>query len=191
MTNDLIGPLYFIMLNAHLKIVIERIQGVGWNRMKTKEENCRELLECIEDHRLIMKMFDVLESNLSFAMFTQFASTAITVAMELMFAIFYPFSFTQISMLLVSAFSSALEILPCCYYSNDFMVQTNGIVTAIYSSNFYEQSKEFQKTMIIFMQMTQKAKVVSAGKMFPVTLATFASIMKTSYTLLTVASQLR
>ncbi|XP_037915204.1 odorant receptor 33b-like [Hermetia illucens] len=191
LTNDLTAPLYFIILRAHLEILIERIQNVGWDPTKTQEENYEDFIGCIEDHRIIMEIYKTLQNAISSTIFIQFASTAVAVAMEILVILFFVINFTQLMMLFISTVAAAAQILFCCYYVNNFTVVTNELVTAIYFSNIFDQSMQFRKTAIIFMQMTQKPKVVLAGKMFPVTLVTFASIMRTSYSILTVANQLR
>ncbi|CAD7089112.1 unnamed protein product [Hermetia illucens] len=52
--HDLIGPLYFILLNRHLEIILDRIEKVGWDKEKTQEENYQDFIDCIEDHKLVM-----------------------------------------------------------------------------------------------------------------------------------------
>ncbi|CAD7089114.1 unnamed protein product [Hermetia illucens] len=191
LTNDLTAPLYFIMLRAHLEIVMERIKNIGWDPLKTQEENYKDFIGCIEDHRIVMEIYNILQNTISSTIFIQFASTAIVVAIEILVILLFAINFTQIVMLLITTLAATIQILFCCYYVNNFTVVTNELVTAIYFSNLFDQSMQFRKTAIIFMQMTQKPKVVMAGKMFPVTLTTFASIMRTSYSILTVANQLR
>ncbi|XP_037916544.1 odorant receptor 33a-like [Hermetia illucens] len=191
MTNDLIGPLYFIMLRAHLQILIERIQNIGWDPMKTQDENYEDLVNSIKDHKIIMNIYNILQNLISLTIFIQFADTAIVTAMQLLIILFYAVNFSQIIMLMVSSLASIIEILICCYFADSFTEVTNNLVNAIYSANIFDQSRNFQRTAIIFMQMTQESKVVLAGKVLPITLVTFASIMKTSYSLLTLANHMR
>ncbi|XP_037918472.1 odorant receptor 59b-like [Hermetia illucens] len=179
------------MLRGHLEIIIERIQNVGWDPTKTQKENYEDLIGCIEDHRIIMEIYNILQNTISITIFIQFASTATAVAIEIFVILFYAVNFTQVMMLFIAAVAFTIQILFCCYYVNNFTVVTGELVTAIYSSNIFDQSKEFKKTAIIFMQMTQKPKIVLAGKVFPITLTTFASIMRISYSILTVANQMR
>ncbi|CAD7089108.1 unnamed protein product [Hermetia illucens] len=192
LTNDLSGPLYFIMLNRHLEIVLDRIARIGWDKgSRTQEENYQDFINCIEDHRTVLSIFDILQNTISHTLFVQFVTTGVLLSMEALLYLLYPPNPTELAIIVSYVLDITLEILPCCYYCNNFMAITDRTVTAIFSSNFMEQSLKFRKTAIIFMQMTQKSHVVVAGKVFPVTLATFMSVMKVAYSLLTVATRLR
>ncbi|XP_037916219.1 odorant receptor 33a-like isoform X9 [Hermetia illucens] len=153
--NDVTGPIYLSVLTTHLRCIMGRIENLRHDPKKTDLENCKDLIDCIEDHRLIMDVFEILQGTVSYTILFQFI----------------------------------VEILPCCYFSNEFMSSTDEFVTAIYSTDWTDQGPEFKKLMIIFMEMTQQTKVIIAGKIIPVTLATFVSIMKISYSMFTVASQ--
>ncbi|XP_037916984.1 odorant receptor 33a-like [Hermetia illucens] len=190
LTNDLNGPLYFIMLNTHLKIIMERLENVGWDLKKSQEDNYNELVECIKDRRIVMNVFDIFQNTTGYVIFMQFASTALVLTMEALITIIYDLNFTELLLVVFYMLDVNVQILPCCYYSNKFMVLTDQFVTSIYSTNFPDQSPKFKKTAIIFMQMTQKRSILMAAKIVPVSLATFASIIKLSYSMLTLAKQL-
>ncbi|CAD7089107.1 unnamed protein product [Hermetia illucens] len=170
---------------------MERVENIGWDPKKSQEENYNELVNCIEDHRIVMNVFEILQGTTGYAIFVQFASTALVLTLEALHTIIYDLTFTEFLLVLFYFLDSTLQILPACYYSNKFMVLTDQFVTSIFSSNFPDQSQKFKKTAIIFMQMIQKSCVVLAGKIIPVTLATFMSILKLSYSMLTLARQLR
>ncbi|CAD7089109.1 unnamed protein product [Hermetia illucens] len=173
LTNDVSGPLYFIMLNKHLEIVLDRIRRVGWDKKKTQDENYQDFINCIEDHRIIMSIFDVLQNTVSYTVFIQFVTSAVVLAMQALLYVLYPPDLSQLGIIFFYFLDVTMEILACCYFSNNFMVITDKTVTAIFSSNFIDQSQKFRKTAIVFMQMTQKSHVLVAGKIFPVTLTTF------------------
>ncbi|XP_037916220.1 odorant receptor 33a-like isoform X10 [Hermetia illucens] len=136
--NDVTGPIYLSVLTTHLRCIMGRIENLRHDPKKTDLENCKDLIDCIEDHRLIMDVFEILQGTVSYTILFQFIDE---------------------------------------------------FVTAIYSTDWTDQGPEFKKLMIIFMEMTQQTKVIIAGKIIPVTLATFVSIMKISYSMFTVASQ--
>ncbi|XP_037916212.1 odorant receptor 33a-like isoform X2 [Hermetia illucens] len=187
--NDVTGPIFLYILKTHLKIIMGRIENISPDPNKSDWENCQELIDCIEDHRLIMDVFDVLQGTVSYTILFQFIGTAIVFCMNILLYFLYTLSLTEVLILMLFLFAEIVEILPCCYFSNEFMSSTDEFVTAIYSTDWTGQNPKFKKLMIIFMEMTQETKVIIAGKIIPVTLATFVSIMKISYSMFTVASQ--
>lgn len=160
---------------------------------------------------LVYSIFDVLQGTVSHIILCQFVATALVLVMiALNYLLFSP-NFTEVIALAFFVVAEISQILPCCYYSNKFQSTTDDIVTSIYSCDWYNHTTEFKKTLIIFMQMTQRGKVIVAGKVIPVTMATFTSvctfqepyrinkkkisffsqIIKLSYSLLTVAQRIR
>ncbi|CAD7086948.1 unnamed protein product, partial [Hermetia illucens] len=173
--NDITGPAYLYVLNTHLRITMERIESIKPDPKKSDSENCKELIDCIEDHRLIMNVFDILQGTVSYTIFLQFIGTALVFCMNTLLYFLYPLSLTEVLTVMLFLVAEILQILPCCYFSNKFMSSTDEFVNGIYSTDWTGQSPKFKKMMIIFMQMTQQTKVIIAGKIIPVTLATFVS----------------
>ncbi|XP_037916218.1 odorant receptor 33a-like isoform X8 [Hermetia illucens] len=187
--NDVTGPIYLSVLTTHLRCIMGRIENLRHDPKKTDLENCKDLIDCIEDHRLIMDVFEILQGTVSYTILFQFIGTACVFSMNILLYFLYTLSMTEVLIILLFLVAEIVEILPCCYFSNEFMSSTDEFVTAIYSTDWTDQGPEFKKLMIIFMEMTQQTKVIIAGKIIPVTLATFVSIMKISYSMFTVASQ--
>ncbi|CAD7093177.1 unnamed protein product [Hermetia illucens] len=53
--NDVTGPIYLNVLDAHLRIVMQRVESISDDSGKSDLEMRKEFIEVIEDHRLIMK----------------------------------------------------------------------------------------------------------------------------------------
>ncbi|XP_037918685.1 odorant receptor 33a-like [Hermetia illucens] len=186
--NDATGPVYLNILNTHLRILMYRIESLCNDPEKSDLQKQKELIEAIEDHRLITKIFDILQGTVSYTILLQFVGSCLVICMIILDYFLYNLTLTEIFTGLFFIVAEMIEIAPCCYYSNEFMSSTDEFVNSIYSADWTTESIKFKKLMIIFMILTQKSKVIIAGKVVPVTLATFASIMKISYSLFTVAS---
>lgn len=65
-----------------------------------------------------------------------------------------------------------------CYYGQELMYETSFITDAIYSymCNWIEQSPQFKKILIMFMQMTQRQMVIKVGGIAVVNLSSFMSV---------------
>ncbi|XP_037924334.1 odorant receptor 7a-like [Hermetia illucens] len=187
-SNDVIGPIYLNVLDAHLRIIMQRVEDISNNSWKSDSDMRNEFVGIIEDHRLIMKVFDILQGTVSYTIFLQFIGTSLVICMIILEYFVYNLTATETLTGMLFLLAEIFQIAPCCYYSNQFMSSTDSFVNSIYSLNWTGQSIKFKKLMILFMIFTQRSKVIIAGKVIPVTLATFASILKISYSLFTVAS---
>ncbi|CAD7093179.1 unnamed protein product [Hermetia illucens] len=54
-SNDVIGPIYLNVLDAHLRIIMQRVEDISNNSWKSDSDMRNEFVGIIEDHRLIMK----------------------------------------------------------------------------------------------------------------------------------------
>ncbi|CAD7086946.1 unnamed protein product [Hermetia illucens] len=174
--NDVLVALYLCILSAHLQIVMERFANIHHDPKKTEPESFQDFIECLEDHRIIMDIFEIIQNSLSVIIFFQLFSSIIVFSLSGL--IYFEFSptFTETTAVFISMGAEITEIFPSCYYSDKFMEKTDKMVFMLYSSNWMDLSPRFRKHLIIFMQMTQEKKIILAGKQIPITLTTFMSV---------------
>lgn len=53
--NNFIGALYLCILSAHLQTIMERFANVHYDPEKSEEESFQAYIECIEDHRIVLR----------------------------------------------------------------------------------------------------------------------------------------
>ncbi|XP_037916504.1 odorant receptor 33b-like isoform X2 [Hermetia illucens] len=182
--NDFLAPWYLSVLSAHLQIVMERFANIHYDPDKMEEESFQDFIQCLEDHRSIMDIFEIIQNTLSFTIFFQFITSILVFSTSGVIYFRFSLSLAETVAVFILMLAVITEILPSCYYSDKFMEKTDQMVFMIYSSNWMDLSPRFRKNLIIFMQMTQKKKVILVGKQIPITLATFMSVMKAMYTML-------
>ncbi|XP_037923668.1 odorant receptor 33b-like isoform X1 [Hermetia illucens] len=173
--NDFIGVLYLNVLSAHLQIIMERFANIHYDPEKMEEESFQDFVQCVEDHRIVMGLFEIIQKTLSFTIFIQFITSILVFSTTGLIYLRFSPSLTETAAVFLFMVAEITEIYPSCYYSNKFMEKTDQMVFMLYSSNWMDLSPKFRKHLIIFMQMTQERKIILAGKQIPVTLATFMS----------------
>ncbi|XP_037916503.1 odorant receptor 33a-like isoform X1 [Hermetia illucens] len=182
--NDFLVPWYLSVVSAHLQIVMDRFAIIHHDPEKTEEESFQDFIQCLADHRSIMDIFEIIQNTLSFTIFFQFITSILVFSTSGVIYFRFSLSLAETVAVFILMLAVITEILPSCYYSDKFMEKTDQMVFMIYSSNWMDLSPRFRKNLIIFMQMTQKKKVILVGKQIPITLATFMSVMKAMYTML-------
>ncbi|CAD7093183.1 unnamed protein product [Hermetia illucens] len=173
--NDSIGVLYLCILSAHLQIIMERFAHIHYDPEKTEEETLQDFIRYLEDHRVIMDLFEIIQKTLSFTIFIQFITSILVFSTAGVVYLRFSPSSTETAAVFIFMVAEISEIYPSCYYSNKFMEKTDQMVFMLYSSSWMDLSPKYRKYLIIFMQMTQEKKIILAGKQIPITLTTFMS----------------
>ncbi|XP_068081843.1 odorant receptor 67c-like [Anabrus simplex] len=91
----------------------------------------------------------------------------------------------------MSAFlaSEMLQLGMYCYFGDKIMTESEAVGTSAYSSPWYEGSLELKRSVRIIMTRSQRPSKVTMGKFMPLSLATFASILRGSYTYFTLLNE--
>ncbi|XP_037918021.1 odorant receptor 33b-like [Hermetia illucens] len=174
--NDLTGAVYLCLLTVHLQIILERFASIHYDPGKTEAESFQEFLQCLEDHRIIMGIFEIIQNSISYTIFFQFVASIFVFSTSGLSYLQFSRTATETAAAAIFMVAEVVEIFPSCYYADKFTEKTDQIVFMLYSSNWMDLSPRFRKHLIIFMQMTQKEKIILAGKQIPITLATFMSV---------------
>lgn len=90
--------------------------------------------------------------------------------------VFFERETIQLVLTIVYILCILLEIFPICYFGNLLMEHTKRLTFAIYDCNWVEQDHTFRKSVIIFMERSQRTSIILAGNMIPISLLTFASV---------------
>ncbi|XP_067634618.1 odorant receptor 7a-like [Eurosta solidaginis] len=182
-TTDSYAALYVCIIRAHMKTLLIRIEKLGSNPESTLQQNYEKLKMCIKDHKLLLKLFDIVHSVVSTTYFVQFMTTSLLLGVTLLnvmlFAVDDSARIGHVALLL----ALIMEIYPLCYYGQSLLDDSNLLAATIFHCNWIEQSAEFRKMLVLFTQHTQKPMELFAGKLMPINLTTFVSIAKFSFTL--------
>ncbi|XP_075167926.1 odorant receptor 7a-like [Haematobia irritans] len=124
-------------------------------------------------------------------MFQQLFIAAFTLCLTAINLTAFERSFTEKLFSVVYLGVILIQILPACLCVNYMMTETHFLTTAMYSCNWMDQNITFRRMLIIFMQRSQKANIVNAGNIISVSLATFLAIIKFSFSMYTILSQMK
>ncbi|XP_037941797.1 odorant receptor 2a-like [Teleopsis dalmanni] len=188
--TDMYPQSYMVLLIGHVRTLNARIERIGKNKNTHEEDNLKELVQCVKDHKLILEYFDCINPVISTSMCVQFLITALVLCSSTIYLISYSRSIAELIVFPAHLFALLIEIFPCCWYMDELQKETSNLTTAVYSCKWYEQNQKFKRAIIVFMQNTQKPKVIMAGGLAPVTLQSFVAIIKFAFSLYTLLSNL-
>ncbi|XP_013107918.2 odorant receptor 59b-like isoform X1 [Stomoxys calcitrans] len=188
--DDSYAVIYVNILRTHLQALVLRLQQMKGDDKDSEEKNVEELKLCIIDHKNIIELYNRVAPVISITIFVQFTITASLLGSTLINILLFA---TNVASMVASCFyvlAVVVEVFPLCYYAQCLMDENDYLAQVIFHSDWINQSVRYRKMMIFFMQRTQKTIEFTAGKIFPITLNSFLSIAKFSFSLYTVIKEM-
>ncbi|KAJ8943736.1 hypothetical protein NQ318_007184 [Aromia moschata] len=146
----------------------------------------KKICECIDHYDAIDQFVKDLEKTYSFVVFTQFVASILVICIScLQLSIVKPFTVPFFAMVIFVT-TMLTEIYLFCYYGTVLYEESDSIVNAIYMSEWYNYDNKSKKALITLMERAKRPMVVTAGKLLDLSLVTFTTIIRRSYSLLAV-----
>ncbi|XP_018303864.1 odorant receptor 43a-like [Mycetomoellerius zeteki] len=151
-----------------------------------KCKNSHEILSnCITRHMRLLRVIDIIEDTYNVILLFLFVYFAILFA-------FYGFriitlfdegndiSFPHLAYFASTVINIFAHMCLYCALGEILVVQCNKIYYAAYSNKWYTMNSKVTQNLLILMIRGSKPVYLTAGKIFPITMATFCSLIKTS-----------
>ncbi|XP_013104815.2 odorant receptor 43a [Stomoxys calcitrans] len=94
-------------------------------------------------------------------------------------------TFTQIISIIMYILTMMYVLFTYYWHANEMLMESVKVSEAAYAIPWYYGNHEFRKTLLLFIIRTQKPLQIMVGNVYPMTLATFQSLLNTSYTYFT------
>ncbi|KAJ3643971.1 hypothetical protein Zmor_026650 [Zophobas morio] len=141
---------------------------------------------CVVHHNATLSFIKEFEECFSPVVFSQFAGSVFVICfccLQMSKVSSEGFYFMQ----LVMYFSVILaQLYFYCYYGSTLFEESNNLTNAIYIGRWYDYDTKSKKALITLMERSREPITVTAGKILDLSLATFATILRRSYSLLAV-----
>lgn len=122
------------------------------------------------------RLFKNIRPVISTTFFLQFTVSAVVLSVAIVRFVFFDHGVVASLFTITCVSSILIEIIPICYFGTLLVEHTNKLTCALYNCNWMEQDQTFRKTLIIFMERSQKTNIILAGGMVPINLQTFISV---------------
>ncbi|XP_067620036.1 odorant receptor 33b-like [Eurosta solidaginis] len=191
LASDTYGGMCLALLSGHAHLLGKRVASIGYDESKTQEENTKDLIKCIADHNVLFDSHRKIGEIMGFSMFVQIISASLIMGFIIISMVFYSNNILEYFTYSILLFAGIMEVFPTCYYGTYFEVELDKLTVMLYSCNWMDQSREFKKNLIIFVEQSLKERNFKVGGMFALNLNIFFSICKGVYSLLTLALQMK
>ncbi|XP_077284425.1 odorant receptor Or1-like [Arctopsyche grandis] len=144
----------------------------------------QKLKECIKYHQEIIRFVVDQEYVFGYMYLGQFLVAVIVICVSAFQLTLIPISIKFVSMI-IYLMCMLMEIFLYCYHGNEISIKSVEIVNSAAKCGWYEENSKFTNTLMFLMQRARKPLQVSAGKLFSLSLSTFVSILRSSYSYFT------
>nr|AVH87255.1 odorant receptor 14 [Holotrichia parallela] len=144
-----------------------------------------ELRKCIKHLQMLIRICQTLEDIYSPLVLMQVLISLVVLCTCLYQVSSIPFGTKLLGNDLAYLLAIEMQVAVYCYVGSKLTHNALHIPTAIYESDWLNASLTFKKTMVITMMRMQKPMHITIGKFSPLTLNTFLTIGKMSYSIFT------
>ncbi|KAL6266479.1 hypothetical protein P5V15_003328 [Pogonomyrmex californicus] len=155
-----------------------------------------ELKDSLIKHIRLLRAIDVIEDTYNITLLFLFIYFAISFAfygfrLISLFSEGNDMSFSHLVFFLSTVFNIFIHMCLYCVLGEILMDQCNAIYYAAYSTKWYTMDSEVVRDLLLLMTRGSKPIYLTAGKVSPVTMATFCGLVKTSVGYMSVLHTMR
>ncbi|XP_061402927.1 odorant receptor 42b-like [Musca vetustissima] len=183
-------PVIFItIIRTHLHILARRISRLGTDAEMTSDERYEALVQCVLDHKNIMGLYNIFCPVISGTMFVQFLIIGLILGITTLHIFLFADRLAVIASLFYVA-SILTETFPCSFLANCLMDDSDAISLAIFHSAWHVEEPRYKQMICFFLQHTQKTLILTAMKIFPITLNSNINVVKFAFSVYTMMKQM-
>ncbi|KAH8372748.1 hypothetical protein KR009_004295 [Drosophila setifemur] len=183
-------PVNFVLvLRAHMSIFADRLRRLGTDPALSQEQRYEELVQCIQDHKVILRFVECLRPVISGTIFVQFLVVGLVLGFTLINIVLFANLGSAIAALSFMA-AVLLETTPFCILCNYLTEDCYNLADALFQSNWIDGEIRYMKTLMYFLQKLQQPITFMAMNVFPISVGTNISVTKFSFSVFTLVKQM-
>ncbi|XP_073847085.1 odorant receptor 43a-like isoform X2 [Musca autumnalis] len=142
------------------------------------------LKECVKYYDRLTRYIKVFDEMVTYIILVEFLLFGAIIC-SLLFCINIIDTLAQFVSIIMYV-GTMLYVLFACYYSaNEMLEESIKVSEAAYSIPWYDGTTQFRRTLLLFIQRTQKPLCLTVGNVYPMTLVIFQSLLNMSYSYFT------
>ncbi|EDW78264.2 uncharacterized protein Dwil_GK16337 [Drosophila willistoni] len=176
LNNDSYPVTYVTMVAAHLEALSIRASRIGHDRELLERQHRQHLIECIQDHQLILKLVKIMQSTLSMAFFFQFFCTALAQCAAIFFLAYVKTNFSRTLHMIILIVAITNETVFICYAVEVLNQSGEMLSKGIYNCNWLSRPTEFRRDLLIMLMRSQRSTSITAAGLVSVRLNTIITV---------------
>ncbi|XP_052741522.1 uncharacterized protein LOC112057728 [Bicyclus anynana] len=149
----------------------------------------RRLRRCARRHQDVLAQVMQLQKCFSTPILAQFSVSMVIICVTAYQLAFESTSLVRVISMVAYLVVMMLQVFLYCYHGNQLVEESEDVSTAAYECPWYWCSVSLRRSLLIVMTRTRHAARLTAGGFTQLSLASFMSIIKASYSFFTVLKQ--
>ncbi|CAF4790089.1 unnamed protein product [Pieris macdunnoughi] len=178
----------FLIVVAQVDILDHELRSLKVDN-SSEEVQVIKLNKCLRHYEILLQYSNEVQDITSVTMFVQFTVASGSIC-AILCSFLLPKTFGELMSLLLFmstyAFVVILEIFIPSYLGTQLRYKSQKLVNAAYCSEWIARSESFKRSLKLFMLRANIPIHFSGCGLFPLTLDTFTSIMKSAYSFFTI-----
>ncbi|XP_039745365.1 odorant receptor 4-like [Pararge aegeria] len=171
------------MLLRLLQLDIRRLAVQHSNEKKIQPIDCYEnIVSVIKIHQRLITYGNDLEDAFSVVFLINVLLSSVNICCVVFNILLDPWMAMSNKFFLGAALT---QVGILCWYADDIFTSSSGVANAVYESGWYNSTIRCQSALMILMQRSQKPLYFTAYKFSSITMATYSSILTSSYSYFT------
>ncbi|XP_017049055.2 LOW QUALITY PROTEIN: odorant receptor 33c [Drosophila ficusphila] len=190
--NDTYTPLTLCLLAGHLQLWAIRMAQLGFSEEKN-DSNHHLLRDYIEQHKLLMRFHQLICQTISEVQLVQLGGCGATLCIIVSYVLFFVGDAIALVYYMVFFGVVCVQLFPSCYFASEVTHEVQNLPYSIFSSRWYDQSKEHRFDLLVFTEMTlrSRGRVIKAGGLIELNLNAFYATLKMAYSLFAVVVRVK
>ncbi|EDV36639.1 uncharacterized protein Dana_GF11845 [Drosophila ananassae] len=188
--SDTYAIVFISLFRGHLAILRDRIKNLRMDPELSEEENYKQLVACIQDHRTIVQCTEVIRPLLSTTIFAQFMLVGIVLGLAAFNILFFPNTFWMILANVSFILAICTETFPCCMLCEYIIEDCSNLTYALFHSNWSTANRRYKSALIYFLHRVQQPIEFKAGAIFPISVQSNITVAKFAFSIITVVKQM-
>ncbi|XP_023953127.2 odorant receptor 4-like [Bicyclus anynana] len=189
--DTLISGLLYMAI-AQVKILKYEIENLRVVNMKIQRrcfltedsEQIVVLHKYLKHYEMILKYCSLVQDLIGVTLFIQFGMASIMICVVLC-ALLLPLKIEVLIFMITYLCALVGEIFVPAWLGTQLTYESGELVSAAYYSEWIPRSERFKRSLKLFMVRANTNIVITGWRIFPLSLDTFTSIMKTAYSFFT------
>ncbi|XP_034652156.1 odorant receptor 59b [Drosophila subobscura] len=183
-------PLMFtIIFRAHMDVLKDHVRSLRMDPDKSEQQNYEDLVNCVIDHKIILRCCDMIRPMISRTIFVQFALIGSVLGLTLINVFFFSNFWKGVASFLF-VITILLQTFPFCYTCNLLIDDGDDLANTIFQSNWVDAEPRYKATLIHFLHNVQQPIIFIAGGIVPISMSSNISVAKFAFSIITIVRQM-
>ncbi|XP_001356970.3 odorant receptor 33c [Drosophila pseudoobscura] len=195
-SNDTFSPLTLCFLGGHIHMWGLRMRKLGYEEEDEESPSVnhhQQLWNYIEQHKILMRLHRLTRHTVSLAQLVQLGCSGASLCIIVCYLLFFVRDIITLLYYMIFIAVICVQLFPACYFASVVAEEMQSFPYAIFSSKWYEESREHRRDLLIFTQLTLvgRSRVIKAGGLIELNLNAFFVTLKTAYSLFALVVQVK